>query len=211
MDLPRRQVTRGQDEVHLTPKAFDLLVLLISDAPRVVPKSELHERLWPGSFVSDATLVGLVKELRRALGDQDPQAPIIRTAHRIGYAFCPQIQRASRSSPGLSHWLVVHERRVPLEKGETFIGRDPSSGVCLDFPGVSRRHARLLVGESGVLLEDLNSKNGTRLAETPVTGQVLLRDGDRIHIGSVLLVYRVSGSGMSTETQIRRATPQEPS
>ena len=60
-------MSRGAAIVHVTPKAFDLLQLLIEQAPRVVEKRELHERLWRGTFVSDATLVGLVKELRRGL------------------------------------------------------------------------------------------------------------------------------------------------
>ena len=44
--------------------------------------------MWPTTFVSDATLVGLIKELRRALDDRDRAAPIIRTVQRVGYAFC---------------------------------------------------------------------------------------------------------------------------
>ena len=81
LDADRRQLTCEGADVHLTPKAFDLLALLVNEAPRVVRKAELHERLWPGTFVSDATLVGLVKELRRALDDRDSSAPILRTAH----------------------------------------------------------------------------------------------------------------------------------
>ena len=79
---PIPRLLREGSDVHLTPKAFDLLAALIEAAPRVLPKRELHERLWPGGVVSDATLVGMVKELRRALGDQDSPAPLIRTVHR---------------------------------------------------------------------------------------------------------------------------------
>src|SRR4051812_30845488 len=57
LDSDLRQVTCEGREIHLTPKAFDLLTLLIADAGRVMTKKELHERLWPDSFVSDATLV----------------------------------------------------------------------------------------------------------------------------------------------------------
>ena len=49
----------------MTPKAFDLLTLLINAAPHVVPKAELHGRLWPNGVVTDSTLVGLVQEIRR--------------------------------------------------------------------------------------------------------------------------------------------------
>ena len=58
-DSTRRQVLRPNgDAIHLTPKAFDLLALLIAEAPRVVAKSELHQSLWPGVFVTDAPWSG---------------------------------------------------------------------------------------------------------------------------------------------------------
>jgi DNA-binding winged helix-turn-helix (wHTH) protein len=69
--------------VHLTPLAFTLLDLLIAEAPRVFTKEELHSRLWPDTFVSDAALTSLIKELRRALDDREARA-LIRTVNRIG-------------------------------------------------------------------------------------------------------------------------------
>jgi DNA-binding winged helix-turn-helix (wHTH) protein len=208
LDLPSRQLVRGAEAVHLTPKAFDLLAFLIGEAPRVVTKTELHERLWPGTFVSDATLVSLVKELRRALEDRDPHRRIIRTVHRVGYAFCSHAEIAQSPAPRISHWLLVQGRRVALLPGETVIGRDPHSTVCLDSAGVSRRHARIVVEEERVLLEDLGSKNGTVLGATRVS-QAVLQDGDRIHVGPMLLVYRTSRLGMSTETQMRASDAEK--
>ncbi len=201
LDLARRHLTRGDSIIHVTPKAFDLLQVLIDEAPRVVEKRELHERLWQGTFVSDATLVGLVKELRRALDDRDPNAPIIRTAHRVGYAFCPDVVRGARARPApASHWLVLHGRRAALQEGENVIGRNPASDVCLDAPGVSRSHARIVVDGDGVRLTDLGSKNGTTVNDQPAVGEILLRDGDRIGFGAASSVYRSSAAGMSTET-----------
>jgi len=200
IDVSRREVRRHDAVVHLTPKAFDLLVLLIGEAPRVVPKLELHQRLWPSTFVSDSTLVGLVKEIRRELGDRrEADAPIIRTAHRVGYAFCPELEHTPSAS-GLCHWLTVSGRRIVLRDGENLIGRDPSSNVWLDSASVSRAHARIVVGEHGVSIEDCHSKNGTRVGEERVTSATALRDGDRLRFGTVSAVYRASGAGMSTET-----------
>lgn len=201
LDTARRQLVRGDTAVHVTPKAFDLLALLVGEAPRVVLKAELHERLWPATFVSDATLAGLVKELRRALDDRDQDAPIIRTAHRIGYAFCLEVERTHPRLAGVCHWIVVSGRRIVLRDGENLIGRDPASHVWLDSASVSRAHARIVVAHERVILDDCASKNGTRVGEQPVTGATPLRDGDRLRFGSVSAVYRTSGSGMSTETQ----------
>jgi TolB-like protein/tetratricopeptide (TPR) repeat protein len=98
-DARRRQVLQDNGEViHLTPKAFDLLGVLLESSPRVVSKAELHERVWPGTFVSDATLAGLVKELRRALNDPASDRPFIRTSYGVGYAFSGELERVRSGS-----------------------------------------------------------------------------------------------------------------
>ena len=199
IDTPRREVRRDGAVVHLTPKAFDLLVLLIEEAPRVVPKAELHQRLWPGTFVTDATLAGLIKEIRRVLGDRDSSVPIIRTAHRVGYAFGLEADRPV-STAAVRHWLVVGERRIALRDGENTIGRDASAQVWLDLASVSREHACIVVREDGAWIEDRRSKNGTQVGDQPVTAAKPLRDGDRLTFGTVSAVYRTSGAGMSTVT-----------
>src|SRR5215469_5517515 len=110
----QRQLLKNGVEMHLTPKAFDLLALLMSETPRVVRKDELHRRLWPGTFVSDATLVGLVKEVRRALNSGDPKTSLIRTAHGVGYAFTGQLERVLSTASGVSHWIEAGSRRIAL-------------------------------------------------------------------------------------------------
>jgi DNA-binding winged helix-turn-helix (wHTH) protein len=202
LDARRRQLFRDGRPIHLQPKAFDLLNLLVEAAPRVVAKSELHERLWPNGVVSDSTLVYLVKEVRRALGDRGRTEPMIRTAHRVGYAFDMPITHGPRARP--SRWLVAGARRIPLDDGEHLIGRDPQADVLLDYSTVSRRHARLVVSEAGAVLEDLGSKNGTTIGGAVLTGAVTLCNGDRFACGRVTLTYRESGAGMPTATQASR-------
>jgi DNA-binding winged helix-turn-helix (wHTH) protein len=207
LDSERRQLTRDDVAIHLTPKAFDLLLLLIAEAPRVIRKNELHDRLWPGTFVSDATLVALVKQLRRALGNHGARPPIVRTVHRVGYAFGAALERVESVPSVVSRWLVVGGRRCALVDRETVIGRDPAATVHLDAAGVSRRHARIVVDGSIALLEDLGSKNGTALRGELITKPTELRDGDEIRVGPVALGYRSSNRGVSTETTTRVAGP----
>ena len=73
LDQERRQLLVGEDAqpVHLSPKAYGLLSVLADARPRAVAKSELHQQLWPSTFVSEATLASLVAELRVALGGED--------------------------------------------------------------------------------------------------------------------------------------------
>lgn len=199
-DRDRRRVTAGGAEVHLTPKAFDLLGLLIEEAPRVVTKATLHQRLWPDTFVSDATLVGLVKELRRMLPARESDAVTIRTSHGVGYAFDGRLHAAVASTQQVTRWIVADGRHVPLQRGVTLIGRDPSAGVFLDLPGVSRRHARIVVDDVGAAIEDLGSKNGTTVRGMRLDTSTALMDGDQIGVGTTVLVYRESTVGMSTES-----------
>jgi DNA-binding winged helix-turn-helix (wHTH) protein len=205
LDSARRRLARDGAERHLTPKAFQLLEILVAAAPRVVPKAELHERLWPRGVVSDASLIGLVKEVRHALDDRDTAAPLVRTVHRVGYAFNAPLERpdvAPSATP--CGWLVSEHRRIPLAAGENLIGRDTSAQICLDHDTVSRRHARIVADGTGVQLEDLGSKNGTRVGDQPCVGAVALRDGDRVWFGQIPLTYRAPFSSQPTATQATR-------
>jgi len=204
-DADQRQLSRDGSDVHLTPKAFDLLGLLIGAAPRVVPKTELHERLWPKSFVSDATLFGLVKELRRALDDHDRDAPLIRTVPRVGYAFCKTVGAAQPLPNGIASWIVVAGKRIPLREGENTIGRDPLCSVWIDVASVSRRHARIVCSGMRAVLEDVGSMNGTTVGGERLPEARELRDGDRISFGSVGAVYCASEAGIPTVAEGERS------
>jgi len=70
LNLDTRQLTRGDREIHLERKAFELLAALALDRPNVLPKAALQQRLWPETFVAEANLSNLVGELREALGDR---------------------------------------------------------------------------------------------------------------------------------------------
>lgn len=92
LDTDERVLLRAAQPVHLTPKAFHLLSFLLEVRPRAVSKSELQDKLWPSSFVSEGNLATLVKEARIAIGD-DARKPIyIRTVHGYGYAFPGAVQ-----------------------------------------------------------------------------------------------------------------------
>ena len=209
LDSDSRQLVRGGAAIHLSPKAFDLLCHLVERRPSAVNKTQLFELVWPGTFVVEANLTVLVTELRRALGD-DPHTPrFIRTLHKHGYAFCAQVTEIAPRPPArdaLRVWLLWNDRVLPLAEGENVIGRDPSCGVWLDQPGVSRRHARVVVTDDMAEIEDLGSTNGTFVSETAIAGRHPLRDADIIQVGSVDLKYRTWSPSKPVATErIRRA------
>lgn len=203
VDAARRQLRNAGTAVHLTPKAFDLLSVLMAASPRVVTKAELHAHLWPHGVVADATLVALVKELRRALDDHDRQNPVIRTAHRVGYAFEPTLEHVAAQPMALTvHWLLAGERRLPLTNGENLVGRATDAQVSITHSTVSRRHARIVVAGTDACVEDLESKNGTTVGGRKVGAPLELRDGDRVSFGDALFTYRRVEPSPSTVTQL---------
>jgi len=209
LDLGTRQLTRGRREMHLAPKAFELLAALVVERPKVLSKAALQERLWPGTFVAEANLSNLVAEIRAALGDQARAPLFVRTAHGFGYAFCGDASTMPPPEPRPDRppcWLEWGRRRFPLSVGEHVIGRDPDLEVSLDASTVSRRHARVVVTADGTVLEDFGSKNGTFRGDARVTSPVHLADGDDIRIGSLLITYHERPLVMSTDTQARPPT-----
>src|ERR1700687_4589889 len=87
LDSDTRELTVRGETVHLQPKAFQFLELLLANRPRALSKNEIHEKLWPGTFVSDGTLTSLLAEVRSAVGDEARKPRFVRTVQRFGYAF----------------------------------------------------------------------------------------------------------------------------
>jgi DNA-binding winged helix-turn-helix (wHTH) protein len=203
LDLLRRQLFQNDRDVHVTPKAFELLTILVEQRPRALSKEDLYRSLWPSTFVAEANLSVLVAELRAALGDTPKRAEYIRTAHGYGYAFVGDASvEDTPESRRLPFWLVSATIQVRLHEGENLIGRDPTATVWLDATQVSRHHARIRIEGQQALLEDMQSKNGTWLRGLPVTGPVPLADGDEIRLGSSAVVtFRIGFDGGSTESE----------
>jgi DNA-binding winged helix-turn-helix (wHTH) protein len=200
-DSDTRQVLRGGQPVPIPPKVFQLLELLILERPKALSKEQIHERLWPDTFVSDANLANLAADLRAALGDDARSPRIVRTVQRYGYAFQADVEPDTTSGgtrPSIFR-LVWGGREIALGEGENVLGRDRDAVAWLDVYSVSRHHARITVSGEAATLEDLGSKNGTFLRGKAVERPEALRDGDEIRIGTATMTLRRFAGG-STET-----------
>jgi DNA-binding winged helix-turn-helix (wHTH) protein len=194
LDTDRRQLLRGGAPVDLTPKAYELLALLLDRYPKAVSKSEIHDHLWPGTFVSDVNLPALIFEIRKATGDEAGEPRYVRTVRGFGYGFCGEASRTSRpagAGSGFVHMPYVWGRAFPLHPGENVIGRAPDADVFIDSSSASRRHAVVRVTGREAVLEDQGSKNGTQLKGRKIAGAVPLADGDEIAIGPLRIGYRL--------------------
>jgi DNA-binding winged helix-turn-helix (wHTH) protein len=210
IDSETRQLRRDGQDVHLSPKAFDLLSLLIQHRPNVLQKDELLTQIWRDSHVSDASLAVLIGEIRDAIDDDARRPRFIRTVHGVGYAFSGDAiddlpQRVETRD--VVCWLTWKGTTFPLADGDNVIGRDPHCTVWLDVDGVSRRHAKIHVDHARrlVTLDDLGSTNGTFVRRSRVSAPVALENDDVIKIASVDLRLRLWGTGEGLKTRrIRR-------
>jgi DNA-binding winged helix-turn-helix (wHTH) protein len=199
LDDGARQVCRNGDPIHLSPKAFDLLALLVKRRPKAISKSDLLDALWPGTFVSEGNLAVLITEIRDGLGDNARQPTYIRTVQRFGYAFAGTAAD-TRVRAAAPCWLTWGTQRATLVVGENVLGRDPTANVLVDVIGVSRRHAMIVVSGEEVTLRDLASKNGTFANGERVTAPVPLVDDMEIRLGPVPIRFRLLTQGASTQT-----------
>ena len=214
-DSETRELLEGGVRIHLSPKAFDLLHLLLEHRPAVVGKQEILDHVWQGTYVSEASLSVVVAEIRQVLRDDSRQARFIRTAHRVGYAFSGEVRstttghRAGVNPGSVPCWLVRGDRTLPLSPGVNVIGRDPRCDVWLEASGVSRRHARIEVDDAGARITDLDSSNGTFVGGASLGNTRTLADGDVIELGAATLVFRAWGNddGAPTERIARANTP----
>lgn len=212
LDPDSRQLFRDGVEVHLQPKTFELLALLVRSRPKALSKQHIRGQLWPDTAVGDASLTVAVAELRGALGDDAKEPRFVRTVYGFGYAFAGAAEAVGEragGSPlfqsGVAPRVLWEKRIIPLVEGENILGRDEGVTVRIDAPGVSRRHACIRVDGDQATIADLGSKNGTYVGDgpSPITGETPLADDSRFRLGRVLLVFRSSPESGSTMTEHR--------
>ncbi|HEV7699081.1 MAG TPA: alpha/beta fold hydrolase [Pyrinomonadaceae bacterium] len=89
LDGAERVLRRGDTTIQLAPKAFDTLMLLVSNGGRVISKEQMLSDIWDGSFVEENNLAQNISLLRRALRESEAQK-FIETVPKFGYRFvCP--------------------------------------------------------------------------------------------------------------------------
>jgi DNA-binding winged helix-turn-helix (wHTH) protein len=216
LDLARRELRRGGQPCHVTPRAFALLELLVAERPRALRKADLRARLWPDTYVSNTALAQLVTELRKAIGDEARQGLWIRTVFGYGYAFSGPAEveeaeahaRSVKAPPRPQFWLRWRQELLPLAEGENVVGRGREADVRISVSEVSRRHARVVVEGSRVTVEDLGSRNGTFVRGVAVEKATALADGDEVGFGPERTIFCAPSSSSSTRDVPRKRKPR---
>ena len=160
LDPSERTFLRDGNPVPLPPKAFDLLVVLVERAGRLVTKDELLKGVWPGTFVEEANLPYTVSLLRKALGDDGEPYQFIETVSKRGYRFKGAVARGGQEEPavappprrqltwllaavvvasllGLAAWIATQEREPDPPSLPTRLSLVPPKGVIVENAQIS--------------------------------------------------------------------------
>src|SRR6266550_2510210 len=92
LEPQERRLLRNGEPVPLTPKCFDLLVVLVENSGHLLEKSDLLERVWPGQFVEEGSLSFNISELRKALGEGPNGTHYIETVRAKGFRFVAPVE-----------------------------------------------------------------------------------------------------------------------
>jgi DNA-binding winged helix-turn-helix (wHTH) protein len=205
-DSATRELLHDARPVHLSPKSFDLLQILIERRPALVTKTELQDRLWPDAIVLEANLGNAAAEVRKALGDNPKSPKYLWTVSRRGYRFSADVEDLDPPGGAPAHrslrwWLAWRDMILPLSEGENIVGRHPESGVWMDASSVSRVHARIVIAAGRATVEDRGSRNGTFVNGTRITSRGALVDRTAVAFGSERAVFREWSDEAPPETE----------
>jgi DNA-binding winged helix-turn-helix (wHTH) protein/Tol biopolymer transport system component len=151
-DPAERQLIRDGVKVRLTPKAADLLEVLLESGGQVVPKEALIQRLWPSTFVEDGNLAFHIHQIRHALGDSADHPQYIETIPKRGYRFVWPVERPpNQDRPKLPAPAPAQDPPIgapPIDAPR--IEAPPASSPTV-FPAQERRWGRAAAVTVGLL------------------------------------------------------------
>jgi DNA-binding winged helix-turn-helix (wHTH) protein len=215
-DAKGYEVRLRGEPLKLERRPMELLLLLLEHHGELVTRDAIERRLWgDGVFVdADQGINTAVNKIRQALCSDPATASSLQTVIGKGYRFVGPVTRvgqdaaASREAaitPPVTCAIAWDGRSLALREGVNVIGRDPEATVAIDSSTVSRRHAQITVTGAAATIEDLGSKNATRVNGLKIDGAVRLADHDVLQIGSTTLVFRQSSLTGSTLTAVEPA------
>jgi len=202
LDVAAFSLRQRGTAVRLEKIPMEVLILLVRHAGTLVTRDSIFSALW-GSDVfldRDAAINTAIRKIRKALGEDADGPRFVETVVGKGYRFVgPIVAGATGAARDIASYRVTTGTHAfVLMHGDNVIGRHPDAEVFLDHRSVSRRHARISITAGRVVLEDLNSRNGTSVDGLAITSPTELHDGAIIRVGPITLTF-VSLPGASTQ------------
>jgi DNA-binding winged helix-turn-helix (wHTH) protein len=199
VDPAANTLTKGTEEIRLEPKLMDVLQCLAGHAGEVVSKRELIDEVWHTEYIAENSLTRAIADLRRALGDDARHPSHIQTIPKRGYRLIAETGGGTQKEPAhrwspvsyeplavivgdrvrfgnrpgserCVHALICGNQEIPLIGPTVVFGRGEQSDIQFLVSEVSRTHAKLDVAEGHAVIEDLGSKNGTKVNNQIIDG-----------------------------------------
>ncbi len=179
LDLGTGLLLRGHEPVQLRAKAFCLLAHLASHSGRVVTKSDLMAAVWGDVFVTEDSLTQAVREIRRALADDDQK--LVRTVARRGYMLAPSATAPANDTGKLPTLAVLRFANAGDPADDPLV-----DGLAEDIiNGLARFRTMVVLGRSSTFSAS-DAKAAARLgADFAVEGSVR-RKAERLDVGVTL-------------------------
>src|SRR5262245_32168776 len=157
LDESLLELRRAGVVLPIEPKPLRLLLYLIENRARVLPKQELFQAIWPGVVVSDTALSSALKDVRRALGDDGAQQRWIRTQRGRGYRWVGavsvvEIGAAPAADRGAEAVAALQPRGAALLDVWDWASRMPFVGRVEEQKRLERAWAHARQGIGGIVL-----------------------------------------------------------
>jgi TolB-like protein/DNA-binding winged helix-turn-helix (wHTH) protein len=167
IDPEQRLLLRDQQPISLSPKAFDLLLVLVQRSGQVVLKDDLMKALWPDTFVEESNLGQHIFQLRKALGVRSGDSSYIVTVPGRGYRFVSQVRTLAGEES-----LVVESH----SRSRVVIVEETSANPESALPPAKRRPRSIaaLVGMVALLFAGYWAWRGSHPETPAIPGRVML-------------------------------------
>ncbi|HSE24013.1 MAG TPA: winged helix-turn-helix domain-containing protein [Pyrinomonadaceae bacterium] len=179
VDVSKRLLTKGEEQIPLTPKVFDTLLYLIQHGGKVIEKDELMREIWTDSIVEENNLNQNISILRRVFGEKPGEQRFIVTIAGHGYRFVPEVRQVLSSGSGIAELENIQtgsaiearktEDQISYDAAQVTNGKNPNQNRKLKIqnPKWLVGFAVLIVlalGASGFYLRSKNDKS----IDTPI-------------------------------------------
>ncbi|HEY0761998.1 MAG TPA: tetratricopeptide repeat protein [Pyrinomonadaceae bacterium] len=191
IDPLKRRLLRDGEVLRLTPKAFDLLLVLVQESGRTIEKDELLEKVWPGTAVEENNLNQNITTLRKSLGDSRQESQYIATISGVGYRFVAEVRTVEEEGLAQRRKGATQESPQPI-RGLYYAGLILTALVLAALAyGLYRREAPRPVMTSIMVLplENISGNSGEEYFADGMTDALI---GDLAKISGLHVISRTS-------------------
>ena len=199
LDPVKRRLLRDGETIRLTPKAFDLLLVLVEERGRTVEKDELLERVWAGTIVEENNLNQNITTLRKSLGDSRHESQYIATIPGVGYRFVAEVRKieegfaqSREEDAGVEHRVTPAEVRTRRNRVFRYalLILVPLVLAAIAYALYTREKPRPAV--SSIMVLPLENLSGDPAEEYFADGMTDALIGDLAQIGRLHVISRTS-------------------